>query len=256
MATPSTVTEGSSVAAGAPVLEARGVSKHFGAITALSNVNFHVGANEIVGLIGDNGAGKSTLIKVLSGSYPPDEGELLLHGEVVNLTGPRDAQQRGIETVYQDLALFDELSIAANVFAGRERIHPSGFLKDKEMRTFTDELVTRLGVKLPSAKTIVRNLSGGQRQAVALARSVGFGSRIVIFDEPTSALSKAASEHVLEVIRDLRGHGISSIFIGHNLDHVMEVCDRIVVLRQGEVAGEVMKADFSINRLVGMMVGG
>lgn len=255
MASPTTESAGSSVAVGTPVIEARGVSKHFGAVTALSGVNFHVNSGEIVGLVGDNGAGKSTLIKVLSGSYPPDGGEIFVDGKPIQMSGPREAQSHGIETVYQDLALFDELSIAANIFAGREKVAAGSFLKEKDMRTFTQELVARLGVNLPGVKTVVRNLSGGQRQAVALARSVGFGSRVVIFDEPTSALSKAAAEHVLELIRDLRKENIASIFIGHNLEHVMDVCDRIVVLRQGEIAGQLDRSEFTVNNLVSLMVG-
>jgi len=255
MASPTTESAGSSVAVGTPVIEARGVSKYFGAVTALSGVNFHVNSGEIVGLVGDNGAGKSTLIKVLSGSYPPDGGEILVDGKPIQMSGPREAQSHGIETVYQDLALFDELSISANIFAGREKTAAGGFLKEKDMRTFTQELVARLGVNLPGVKTVVRNLSGGQRQAVALARSVGFGSRVVIFDEPTSALSKAAAEHVLDLIRDLRKENIASIFIGHNLEHVMDVCDRIVVLRQGEVAGQIDRSEFTVNNLVSLMVG-
>lgn len=247
---------GTSTTGVAPLLEARGISKHFGAVVALSDVNFHVNAGEVVGLIGDNGAGKSTFIKTLSGTYKPDEGQIFVNGEPVEFSGPREAQEAGIETVYQDLALFDELSIAANIFAGREKVSVGGLLKDKEMRDFTKNLITRLGVDLPSSKTVVRNLSGGQRQAVALARAVGFGTRIAFFDEPTSALSKAASEHVLSVISDLRKQNLGCIFIGHNLEHVMEVCDRIVVLRQGRIAGEVQKADFSVIGLVSLMVGG
>lgn len=240
----------------APLMEARGISKHFGAVVALSDVDFHVNAGEVVGLIGDNGAGKSTFIKTLSGTYQPDEGQIFVEGKPVEFSGPRDAQDAGIETVYQDLALFDELSIAANIFAAREEVSGVGLLKHKSMRDFTKKLIGRLGVDLPGAGTVVRNLSGGQRQAVALARAVGFGSRIAFFDEPTSALSKAASEHVLAVISDLRGQGFGCVFIGHNLEHVMEICDRIVVLRQGRVAGELQKADFSVTGLVTLMVAG
>lgn len=250
------VSSGSTATAGsAPVLEARGVGKHFGPVVALDGVSFHVNAGEVVGLIGDNGAGKSTLIKVLSGIYKPDEGELYVDGEPVEFAKPREAQAAGVETVYQDLALFDELSIAANIYAGREKVTAGGWLQEKDMRDFTKNLITRLGVGLPSAKTVVRNLSGGQRQAVALARAVGFDSRVALLDEPTSALSKAASEHVLSVVKDLRKQNLGIIFIGHNLDHVMEVSDRIVVLRQGQVVGEVDKAGFSITGLVSLMVG-
>lgn len=245
-----------SAAVGSPVLEARDVSKHFGAVVALTGVNFHVNAGEVVGLVGDNGAGKSTLTKILSGSYPPDGGEILVDGQPVHFGGPRAAQGVGIEMVYQDLALFDELSITANIFAGREKAGLGGILQEKEMRSFTQDLIARLGVNLPGLSTVVRNLSGGQRQAVAVARSIGFGSKVVIFDEPTSALSKTAAEHVLKLVRDLRGQNIGSVFIGHNLEHVIDVCDRVVVLRQGTVVGEVTKADMTISRLVSLMVGG
>jgi len=255
-ASPQGAAGGSSAAVATSVLEARGVSKHFGPVVALTGVNFQVNAGEIVGLVGDNGAGKSTLIKVLSGSYPPDAGEVLFEGQPVHFSGPRAAQIMGVETVYQDLALFDELSITANIFAGREKVAVGGFLQEGAMRTFTNNLIDQMGVKLPNLKTSVRNLSGGQRQAVALARSVAFGSKVVIFDEPTSALSKAAAEHVLDLIRDLRTKDIASIFIGHNLDHVIDVSDRIVVLRQGAIAGELQKSEFSIPRIVSLMVGG
>lgn len=255
-ATPETGFQGSSSSLASPVLEARGVSKHFGAVVALTEVNFHVNAGEVVGLVGDNGAGKSTLTKILSGSYLPDGGEILVDGAPVHFSGPRAAQGSGIEMVYQDLALFDELSITANIFAGREKVGFGGLLREKDMRSFTQELIGRLGVNLPGLNTVVRNLSGGQRQAVAVARSIGFGSKVVIFDEPTSALSKSAAEHVLKLVRDLRGQNIGSVFIGHNLEHVIDVCDRVVVLRQGTVVGEVPKAELSISRLVSLMVGG
>lgn len=255
-ATPQGAPASTSATATEPVLEAKAVNKHFGSVVALSGVDFQVHAGEIVGLVGDNGAGKSTLIKVLSGSYAPDGGEVLLSGEPVHFSGPRAAQLMGIETVYQDLALFDELSITANIFAGREKVGGLGFLKEGEMQTFTQGLIEQMGVRLPSLKTMARNLSGGQRQAVALARSVAFGSKVVIFDEPTSALSKGAAEHILDLIRDLRNKGIPSIFIGHNLDHVIDVCDRIVVLRQGSIAGELQRSEFSIERIVSLMVGG
>lgn len=247
---------GPSAAVGLPLLEARSVSKHFGAVVALTDVNFSVKAGEVVGLVGDNGAGKSTLTKILSGSYAPDKGEILVDGQPVHFGGPRAAQGVGIEMVYQDLALFDELTIFANIFAGRETVGFGGILQDKQMRSFTQDLMARLGVSLPSLSTVVRNLSGGQRQAVAVARSIGFGSKVVIFDEPTSALSKTAAEHVLTLVRDLRGQNVGSVFIGHNLDHVIDVCDRVVVLRQGAVVGEVSSPDMTIARLVSLMVGG
>lgn len=238
-----------------PVLEVRGMHKHYGAVIALDGVDFELGEGEIVGLVGDNGAGKSTLIKILSGALQPTEGEILVSGEPVVFSTPRDSQANGIEAVYQDLSLFDDLSVAANMFVGRELRTSYGLLDHKAMKRFTVDVIKRLNVNVPDPRVTVRNLSGGQRQAVAVARSVAFGSKVVLLDEPTSALSTQASEHVLELIRDLRNHGVSVIFIAHNMEHVQAVCDRVYVLRRGNVAGILHKQDFSTTRIVSMMLG-
>ena len=239
-----------------PALEVRNMHKHFGAVIALDGIDFEVPQGEIVGLVGDNGAGKSTLIKILSGAQQPTEGEVFIEGRKVSFASPRDAQEYGIETVYQDLALFDDLSVAANMFVGREKRNRYGLLDHRGMGRFTKDVVQRLNVNVPDTRATVRNLSGGQRQAVAVARSVAFGSKVVLLDEPTSALSTQAAEHVLDIIRDLRKHGVSAIFVAHNMEHVQAVCDRIYVLRRGLVAGIIPKEDFSTHRIVAMMLGG
>lgn len=238
-----------------PLLEARGIVKRYGAVTALDGVDFRVDSGEVVGLVGDNGAGKSTLIKILSGALGPDEGRIYIRGQETRMTSPREAQHHGIETVYQDLALFDELSVSDNLFVGRERVGPLRLLRKNAMRQFTEETIARLGVDVPDTTALVRNLSGGQRQAVAVARSVAFGSRVVILDEPTSALSKGAADRILEIVRELKQHDVGAIFIGHNLEHVTAVSDRVVVLRQGRVEGLVDRVDFDTQRIVSLMVG-
>lgn len=238
-----------------PVIEAVGIVKRYGAVTALAGVDFTLYEHEVVGLVGDNGAGKSTLIKVLSGAVQPDEGEIRINGEVVHLANPKIAHSLGIETVYQDLALFEDLSIAGNIFLGRERKRFGIFLDHAGMTDFSQDVIRRLKVDVPNPKTIVRNLSGGQRQAVAVARSVAFGTQIVILDEPTSALSKAAADQVLAVIRDLKDHGLSAIVISHNLEHVLDTADRIVVLRRGQVAGVLDRNEATSRKVVELMVG-
>lgn len=240
----------------APAVEVRNMRKAFGPVVALDGVDFQVGQQEVVGLVGDNGAGKSTLIKILSGAQQPTEGDILVDGQEVTFSTPRDAQHHGIETVYQDLSLFDDLSVAANLFVGREKRNRYGLLDHRAMGKFTEEVVQRLNVNVPDTRATVRNLSGGQRQAVAVARSVAFGGKVILLDEPTSALSTQAAEHVLDIVRDLQTHGLSAIFIAHNMEHVQAVCDRIYVLRRGVVAGIIEKKDFSTHRIVAMMLGG
>jgi ABC-type sugar transport system ATPase subunit len=237
------------------VIEARGMVKRYGAVTALQYVDFTLREGEVVGLVGDNGAGKSTLIKILSGAVQPDEGEIRVNGQTVALHNPKVAQGLGIETVYQDLALFEDLSIAANIFLGRERKRWGVMLDHQGMLEFSKEVIQRFKVDVPNPKINVRNLSGGQRQAVAVARAVAFGTRVVILDEPTSALSKSAADQVLDVVRDLKAHGLSVIVISHNLEHVMDVADRIVVLRRGQLAGELDRSEANIRRVVELMVG-
>jgi len=245
----------------APVLEVANLRKQFGATTALRDVSLELRENEVLALLGDNGAGKSTLIKILSGVETPDAGEIRIGGEEVRIGSPQHARELGIETVYQDLALFDNAPAVGNFFAGRERTRPGwlgpfGFVDDRSMRKETDELIDRLQVKLPDRDADIGLLSGGQRQAVACARAIAFGKRIVILDEPTSALGARESANVLRLIRDAAEQGVATILISHNLEHVIEVADRAVVLRQGRYVGEEQPSKDTHERLVSMIVGG
>jgi D-xylose transport system ATP-binding protein len=218
-----------------PLLECRGVSKAFGAVQALYRVDFEVRRGEVMALVGDNGAGKSTLIKGVVGIYPFDEGEVLVEGKSVHIHGPRDAAKLGIEVVYQDLALADNLDVVANMFLGRERLRNGLVLDESSMERAAQETLTELSVTtLRSVRQSVGGLSGGQRQAVAVAKSVMWHSQLVILDEPTAALGVAQTRQVLDLVRRLaeRGHGV--VVISHNLHDIFEVSDRITVLRLGQ----------------------
>jgi ABC-type sugar transport system ATPase subunit len=244
------------------VLSATGISKRFGHVTALTDVSLEVAPGEVVALMGDNGAGKSTLIKILSGALAPDSGELRVRGEQVHFTNPSDARAAGIETVYQDLALFDNLSPIDNFYAGRElagpRWLPRGLraLRRGEMKRTTGEVVRRLQVTLPDLDGVVGLLSGGQRQAVAVARAAAFASRLVILDEPTAALGLRESRQVLDMILRLRDEGHGVIVISHAMDHVIEVADRAVVLRRGRKVGELIPSEETHRDIVALIVGG
>lgn len=237
-------------------IEGRGLVKRYGAITALDNVDFYLDQEEIVGLVGDNGAGKSTLIKVLSGVLRPEAGEILVNGKPIVLDNPKVAQGLGIETVYQDLALFEDLTIAANIYVGRELKRHRWFLDHDSMLKASQQVINRLRVDIPQSNTTVRTLSGGQRQAVALARSVTFGTKIIFLDEPTAALSRSAADRVLSLIRDLKNHGLSVIVISHNLEHVFDVADRIAVMRHGKIVGTIPREKADSKEIVHLMVGG
>ena len=239
------------------VLEVDKLRKQFGATHALRDVSLTLNENEVLALLGDNGAGKSTLIKILSGVVKPDGGTIKVGGDKVSIDSPHEARELGIETVYQDLALFDNAGAVGNFFAGREKTR--GFFRwvdDKAMRRETDELVERLQVNLPSSDAEVGLMSGGQRQAVACARAIAFGKRIVILDEPTSALGAREAGNVLRLIKDATEQGVSVIVISHNLEHVIEVADRAVVLRQGRYIGEEQPTKETQEKLVSMIVGG
>jgi ABC-type sugar transport system ATPase subunit len=237
----------------APLLEARGISKAYGHVQAISDVDFHVDHGETVALVGDNGAGKSTLLKIICGALHRDAGEILLDGEPVSFASPGEAAKRGIAVVYQDLALVDARDVAANVFLGREpgRIFVSRRLMRREARRVLDEL--KIGV--PSVRTLVGELSGGQRQTVAIARAVHQGGRLVIMDEPTAALGVEGQRSVLRLIDDLREKGSSVVVISHNLEHVFSVADRIVVLRGGQLVGARRKNEATPEEIVQMIVG-
>jgi ABC-type sugar transport system ATPase subunit len=245
---------------GTPLLEAREMQKHFGHVVALGAASFELAPNEVHAIVGDNGAGKSTLIKIISGVYHADGGELLLDGKPTTIANPREARQLGIETVYQDLALADHLDAAANLFLGRETYLPGvlgwlGFLDRKSMRRRAQEEMRRLKIGIKSVDQSVVNLSGGQRQAVAVARAIAWGTRIVIMDEPTAALGVRESSMVLELIKEVRSHGLSIIMISHNLPEVFAVADRITVLRLGRTIRTLTTKDTTLEAVVGMMTG-
>ncbi len=245
-------------AVGAPLLRARGISKRFGAVQALRDVDVDLYPAEVLGLVGDNGAGKSTLIKILSGVYVPDSGTLELEGRPVRFNSPREARAAGIETIYQDLALCENLDVAGNIFLGRELGHGRGPLRvlaRTAMEEAAAQVLKRLEIHLPSVRTLVRHLSGGQRQAVAISRAVYWDARIVIMDEPTAALGVRERARVLELVRRLREQGKSVIIISHSLPDIFAVCDRIVVLRRGVKVGERRIGETTEEEVVRMMVG-
>jgi len=242
------------------VLEVDGLRKQYGATTALRDVSLSLHEGEVLALLGDNGAGKSTLIKILSGVVGADAGEVRIDGRQVDIDSPKRARELGIETVYQDLALFDNADATGNFYAGRERTRKGllgalGWVDDGAMRQETAELLDRLQVKLPGNGTEIGLMSGGQRQAVACARAIAFGERIVILDEPTSALGAREAGNVLRLIKEAPEHGVAVIVISHNMEHVIEVADRAVVLRQGRYVGEAPPDEKTQERLVAMIVG-
>ena len=226
-----------------PVVEMRNIKKSFGAVQALRGVDLALHQNEVLGLVGDNAAGKSTLMKVLSGAYDPDEGEIYIEGERMNFSSPMDARRKGIEMVYQDYALANNLDVSANVFMGREVVQlnlgPIGVLDYQYMEQETRNLMDRLKIDIPSVRQKVERLSGGQRQAVAIARATAFDAKVIIMDEPTAALSVAAIDKVLELVRELKAQGSSIIIISHRLEDIYAVSDRMIVLRQGRKVSDM-----------------
>jgi ribose transport system permease protein len=244
----------------APLIDARGIVRHFGHVQALQGADFSVGRGEIVGLIGDNGAGKSTLIRILSGTDRPDDGEIRVNGQLVRFNGPKDARTVGIETVYQDLALTPDLEAAANVFLGRELVRPGllgqlGVLDKSRMAHQTGEAMARLGVTIrPSAEVLT--LSGGQRQSVAVARAAMWATSAIFMDEPTANLGVMQTKGVLDLIRRVRDAGTAVVVISHNLPQILEITDRIVILRLGRTVGEVAASAASVDDLVRAMMSG
>lgn len=222
----------------APILELKGVSKNFGAVQALSKVDFEVRLGEVMALVGDNGAGKSTLIKGVAGIYPFDEGEVYFGGEPVNIHSPRDIAALGIEVVYQDLALANNLDVVANMFLGRETIQSPWRLDETSMEEACIETLESLSVStLRSVRLPVASLSGGQRQAIAVAKAVMWNSKLVILDEPTAALGVAQTRQVLDLVKRLADKGLGVVLISHNLHDIFEVANRITVLRLGQKVG-------------------
>jgi simple sugar transport system ATP-binding protein len=243
-----------------PLLEARGIIKSFGRVRALRGADFDVLPGEVVALVGDNGAGKSTLVKVLSGIYHADAGEIRFAGERVTVPSPEAARELGVETVYQDLALAPDLDPAANLYLGRELLRSGplgwlGFLDKKAMRRGTDEAFATLGVGLQNTAAPTATLSGGQRQGVAVSRAVTWASRVVFMDEPTAALGVVQTRKVLDLIRRVRDSGLSVVLISHNMPEVFEVADRIQVLRLGERVASFRAAEVSMEDVVAAMTG-
>jgi len=239
-----------------PVLSLSGLSRRYGKITAVEDVSFSVAAGEVTALLGDNGAGKSTLISMISGVTPPSGGHIRLGGQPVAFSSPADARRAGIATVFQNLSLIEDRSIAENLFLGCERVR-FGFLLDRRgMNREAQSVLDRLRVNLPPVTTAVRYLSGGQRQAVAVARTVLHGSRLVIMDEPTAALGVRETGRVLELIDRLRSQGTAVLLVSHNMDNVFEVADRAVILRLGRKVGELQLSDTNRAEVVGLVVGG
>jgi ribose transport system ATP-binding protein len=246
----------------APVLTVRGASKRFGAVTALEDIDLDVHGGEVLALLGDNGAGKSTLIKCLNGVHRLDSGTIAMNGEPVAIDAPADARALGIETVYQDLALFDNLRPTDNFFAGREIAGPAWVprslrvIKRRQMTDETREVLQRLQVTLPDFNAVVGLMSGGQRQAVAVSRAAAFASKVVILDEPTAALGVRESRKVLDLILRLRDEHKAVLVVSHAMDHVMEVADRAVVLRGGSTVAELIPTAETYQQIVSLIVGG
>ncbi|MEO5805221.1 ATP-binding cassette domain-containing protein [Devosia sp.] len=243
------------------VLQVRNATKRFGPVLALSDISLEARRGEVLALLGDNGAGKSTLIKCVSGVHQFDEGDILIDGVASPIRSPGDARNAGIETVYQDLALFDNLTPSQNFYAGRELSSPKWlplglrFLKSRQMDATTSEVLDRLKVILPKQDATVALMSGGQRQAVAVARASVFARKVVILDEPTAALGLRESRKVLDLIARLRDEGNAVILITHNMEHVTELASRAVVLRQGRKVGELVPTKTNQQDLVSMIVG-
>ena len=244
-----------------PLLELHGVSKSFGAVQALADVDFDVHAGEVVGLVGDNGAGKSTLVKVMSGIHLPDAGRYLFDGSERRVSGPNDPAGFGVATVYQDLALCDNLDVVANLFIGREEISggPARLIRELDEPTMEKqaaELLRTFSINIPSLRAEVGMMSGGQRQSIAIARSLVGDARVVLLDEPTAALGVAQTAQVLALVRRLREQGLGAVVISHNLADVFEVCDRIFVMRLGSKAGVYDAADTTPEEIVAAITGG
>jgi ABC-type sugar transport system ATPase subunit len=245
----------------APVLEARNIARHFGAVTALADASLKLYPREVVGLVGDNGAGKSTLLKILSGIVAPSSGEIVIDGRPVHLKRAQDAMDAGIETVYQDLALVDTMSAYQNVYLGREELSKNplkrffNLVDDRQMRERARDVLNTLKVKIPSINVSVKGMSGGQRQCLAIARALLWGRRIVILDEPTAALGVRETGQVLEVIRGLREQDVSVIIVSHNMQQLMSVADRITVMRLGRSIATRTVKDTEVNEIVGLITG-
>lgn len=242
------------------ILETRDIVRHYGQVEALRGCNFNVKAGEVTALIGDNGAGKSTLVRILSGTEQPDSGQIILDGKSVVLNTPADARLLGIETVFQDLALCPHLNAVQNMYLGREikrkgLLGKLGFLNKEEMSQGSEEAFRNLGATVRSLKASVGSMSGGQRQSIAVARSAAWASKVLFFDEPTAALGVVQKKNVLNLVRRVRDKGIGVVFISHSMPEVLEISDRIQVMRHGRVIADYKSSQTNLEELVGAMTG-
>ncbi len=239
---------------GTPLVELRDISISFGGIKAVDHVSVDLYPGEVVGLLGHNGAGKSTLIKCLSGAYKADAGEVYIDGELVQIDNPRDARAQNIETIYQTLALADNLDAASNLFLGREIVGKGGFLDDSRMEAETRKIMARLNPNFRKFNVPVSALSGGQRQSVAIARAVYFNARILIMDEPTAALGPQETQMVSELIQELKAQGLGIFLIEHDIHNVMQLCDRASVMKNGQLVGTVKVDEVTDEDILGMII--
>ena len=254
-AAPMTVSE-TTAARGTPLVEMRNIRIAFGGVHAVDGVSVSLYPGEVVGLVGGNGAGKSTLIRSLSGAHPPDSGEIYVDGKPVTISNPRDAKALGIETIYQTLALADNIDAAGNMFLGRELTTRTGSLDDAAMESATRKVIARLNPRFKNFKTPVKSLSGGQRQSVAIARAVHFNARILIMDEPTAALGPAETAQVRDLVKQLKSEGIGIFLISHDIHDVYDLSDRISVMLHGKLVGTVDKTKVTTDEVLAMIIMG
>ncbi len=242
-----------------PLLEVRNITKRFGGLTAVDDVSMSVNTGEIVALVGDNGAGKSTLVKVISGVHEAEDGEIYFLGDKKDIRTPKEALGLGIETIYQDLALAENLNVYSNIFLGREKTKKYlGFLNVLDHEYMFDEsakVLEKLEIKIPSLKSRIRNLSGGQRQAVAISRSTYWNAKLLIMDEPTAALGVAQQSQVLELVRSLKNHGLGIILISHQMHDIFKIADRILVMRRGKLVADIPRKETNPDEIVSYIVG-
>jgi D-xylose transport system ATP-binding protein len=250
------MTDSAPIADDAPLVEMRGMRISFGGVHAVDNVTVDLRPGEVVGLVGGNGAGKTTLMRALSGAHLADEGEILIDGKPVTIPNPRAAKALGIETIYQTLALAENVDAAANMFLGRELVTRSGSLHDAAMEAATRKVIGRLNPNFKNFKSPVVSLSGGQRQSVAIARAIHFNARILIMDEPTAALGPAETEQVRVLVKQLKSEGIGIFLISHDIHDVFDLADRISVMLHGKLVGTVNKEDVTTDEVLGMIIMG